>query len=77
MRVNIIDEEKNLGFTLTRFWDFWDGVDRGSMYQISEGSNFVNLSPWQMLQLVSAFVSDNNRRIHQASMTRTIPEVKK
>lgn len=52
MSINIIDEEKSFGFTLTRFCG---GADRGRMYQINEGSSFVILSPWQMLQLVCAF----------------------
>lgn len=74
MSVDIIDEEKNLGFTLTRFAG---GVGRGTMYQINEGVRFVVLSPLQMIQLVSAFVTDHNRRNLERYRLAFPDEVKK
>lgn len=57
MSTELIGPEKDYGFTLTKFAG---GADRGLIFQIDEGGRFVQLSKWQMLQLVCAFVIDNN-----------------
>lgn len=60
MATEIISDEKGYGFSLTRFAG---PQGREKMYHINEGSNFVQLDDWQMLQLVAAFIKFHNKEI--------------
>lgn len=58
MATTIVESEKGYGFALTRFAG---GKERGRCYQIDVGASHVELTHFQMLQLVAAFITDHNK----------------
>jgi hypothetical protein len=57
MSTPIVEAEVGYGFLLTRF----AGPNRTTMYQIDVADKHVELSEWQMLQLVCSYALDHNK----------------
>lgn len=60
----IVEASKGFGFQLTRFAG---GEKRGRCYQIDVGTRNIDLTDWEMLQLVTAFIKDHNEQAIKAN----------